>query len=308
MSDTSALSIRLPRQMRPASLARHGRAVWSFVKRRHTPLLYLMTAVIIYVGWAGRAERNITAEYGLGYILGIVGASMMGVLLLYPVRKRVKLFRNLGTTEAWFSTHIVFGIVGPVLILYHSNFQLGSLNSRVALYCTLLVAGSGIIGRYLYTQFHSGLHGRKLTLQSLVKDLQESSRQISKAGGLLQEIQQHLALIDTQVLTPPETILESAIRPLLMSFKTRWAYVRLSWIMHRKLIAGAMVSRAISEHQRRLEATTRKYLSKHLREVRAIAHLNFYERMFSFWHVLHLPFFLMLVISAIVHVIAVHMY
>jgi hypothetical protein len=30
--------------------------------------------------------------------------------------------------------------------------------------------------------------------------------------------------------------------------------------------------------------------------------------MFSLWHVLHVPFVFMLVISGVVHVIAVHMY
>ena len=33
-----------------------------------------------------------------------------------------------------------------------------------------------------------------------------------------------------------------------------------------------------------------------------------YERMFSLWHILHVPFVFMLVISGVVHVIAVHMY
>jgi hypothetical protein len=39
-----------------------------------------------------------------------------------------------------------------------------------------------------------------------------------------------------------------------------------------------------------------------------VAHFTLYERMFSFWHVLHFPLFLMMVISALVHVLAVHMY
>ena len=38
------------------------------------------------------------------------------------------------------------------------------------------------------------------------------------------------------------------------------------------------------------------------------AFLNSYERLFGLWHVFHLPFFYMLVVTAIVHVVAVHMY
>ena len=33
-----------------------------------------------------------------------------------------------------------------------------------------------------------------------------------------------------------------------------------------------------------------------------------YERLFSLWHVLHLPLFFMLLIAGIVHVVAVHVY
>jgi len=33
-----------------------------------------------------------------------------------------------------------------------------------------------------------------------------------------------------------------------------------------------------------------------------------YERMFSFWHVLHIPLFFMLLIAGTVHVIAINVY
>jgi hypothetical protein len=39
-----------------------------------------------------------------------------------------------------------------------------------------------------------------------------------------------------------------------------------------------------------------------------VAQYNAYERVFALWHVAHLPFVYLLVISAVVHVIAVHAY
>jgi hypothetical protein len=42
--------------------------------------------------------------------------------------------------------------------------------------------------------------------------------------------------------------------------------------------------------------------------MRQVAHLAFYERLFSLWHLFHMPLFLLLVVSALVHVLAVHMY
>ena len=44
------------------------------------------------------------------------------------------------------------------------------------------------------------------------------------------------------------------------------------------------------------------------RTVRRAATLGVYERLFSLWHVLHVPLFVILVLTAIIHVVAVHLY
>ncbi len=308
MDNTNTATIRSLSLDSAKSKTRQYRALFAWLRRQSALIGYLLAALITYAGWIGRAERNITAEDGLGYFLGIVGASLMAALLLYPLRKRIRFLSFLGTTRRWFFWHMVLGIVGPIFILYHSNFALGSLNSRIALYCMLLVSGSGLVGRYLYSQIHNGLYGRKTTLGSVTRKMQESIDQLSKSGGLVKEIQEYLTELDHQVLEPPHTIPESLIRPLKMAVKTRIAYIRLNWVLRKKLIARSIESEAITKHRNHLESLTRRYLRDHLREVRSIAHLNLFERLFSLWHILHLPFFLMLCISAIVHILAVHMY
>jgi hypothetical protein len=55
---------------------------------------------------------------------------------------------------------MIMGIGGPLLILMHSTFQVGSLNAAVALYSMLLVAGSGVVGRFIYVRVHRGLSRR----------------------------------------------------------------------------------------------------------------------------------------------------
>lgn len=308
MNTASTDTVRVPELPPEQVKTRDFRALIAWLRQQSTMLGYLLATIIVYAGWAGRAERNITAEDGLGYILGIVGASLIAALLLYPLRKRVRFLRFLGSTQRWFFWHMVLGIIGPILILFHSNFALGSLNSRISLYCMLLVSGSGLIGRYLYSHIHNGLYGRKTTLRSLTRKMVKSTEQVKKSGGLVTEIQEALAKLDHQVLEPPRTLFESMIRPLVMSIKTRVAYIRLNWVLKRKLIARSIESRSIAEHQTRLQLLTKHYLRNHLMELRNIAHLHLFERLFSFWHILHLPFFLMLCISTIVHILAVHMY
>ena len=103
----------------------------------------LVVAAALLLGWHNSEEGHLTPETGVGYWLGIAGASAMLLLLLYPLRKRMKSLRGLGSVGGWFRLHMVLGLIGPALILFHSNFKLGSLNSNVALFSMLTVAASG---------------------------------------------------------------------------------------------------------------------------------------------------------------------
>ena len=84
--------------------------------------------------------------------------------------------------RSWFSLHMLLGVLGPLCILLHCNFRLGSTNSNVALAGMLLVAGSGLIGRYLYGKFHFGLYGQQVGLQQLKTDLDYIYRQFETAA------------------------------------------------------------------------------------------------------------------------------
>ena len=88
-------------------------------------------AAVLFGWWITRTTALVDTEQGLGYWLGIAGASLMATLLLYPLRKRWRPMQMLGATRHWFRMHMIFGVLGPVLILYHCNFSLGSLNDTV---------------------------------------------------------------------------------------------------------------------------------------------------------------------------------
>ena len=104
-------------------------------------LFSLLTTTIVVWAWLVRDYRYLQAEEGFGYALGIVGASFMTVLLLYPLRKRWRAMQSWLQVKSWFRLHMMLGVLGPVCILLHCNFQLGSTNSSIALSAMLLVAG-----------------------------------------------------------------------------------------------------------------------------------------------------------------------
>jgi len=269
---------------------------------------YSLTVIAIGVGWLLRDRSLINPEDGLGYWLGIVGGSMMLVLLLYPLRKRIRALQFLGGTTQWFRMHMILGGLGPVLILIHSNFQLGSFNSRVALYCMLLVAGSGVIGRHIYAHIHNGLYGRKTTLKEMRADLAKSLETSQGLATLMPALAERLEALSAQVQGDAITGRLGTRTSILWSTRQYFVWASLLLTAHRELKRQSAASPAISRDLPRLRKTCRTFIRNFVRLSSRVAQFTLYERMFSLWHVLHMPLFFMMIISALLHVLAVHMY
>jgi hypothetical protein len=270
---------------------------------------YAFAAVAVVVGyWLTRGRELFDTQDGFGYWLGVVGASLMATLLLYPLRKRVRFMHSLGATRHWFRMHMVFGVLGPVLILYHCNFSLGSLNDTVALVCTLLVAVSGLVGRYVYAKVHVDLDGHRATLEQLSDSARITAVQRREAVALVPGLIERLTAYDAIVLTPPKSTLAAVLLPLKLAATTRFEGLRLSWFAGRQLRLLAKQSDIVRSQRAELRQSITRFIREHLKRVRRVAEFGSYERMFSIWHVFHLPFFYMLVVAALIHVLAVHMY
>ncbi len=66
--------------------------------------------------------------------------------------------------------------------------------------------------------------------------------------------------------------------------------------------------KAVASQRDRFERVALDYVQRRMRATREVAEFRIYERLFSVWHVLHVPLFLMLIAAGIVHVISVHVY
>ncbi|OOZ40291.1 hypothetical protein BOW53_08260 [Solemya pervernicosa gill symbiont] len=263
--------------------------------------------VVLYLGWRVSGERHIIAEEGTGYTLGIVGASLMVALLLYPLRKNARFMRHLGPVSYWFRLHMLFGVAGPVCIIFHANFNLGSLNSQVALFCMILVACSGLIGRYFYTKIHFGLYGHKATLVELRERLEKSENQILTSVANQQQIQQLLDQLVERSLSV--STLGGGIWRMLTTDRAISRRQRLLKKEIKRSIKAVAAKQGWSrpeQRQRRRESIRETTAFFHT--ARKVVQLNVFERLFALWHLFHLPFFLMMVVAGIVHIVAVHMY
>src|SRR5581483_12226724 len=71
--------------------------------------------------------------------------------LLYLVRRRLTRFMSwAGSVRAWLNMHAFTGLVGSVLILFHSAFQLRTPIATVTSVSLAIVVVTGLIGLYLH--------------------------------------------------------------------------------------------------------------------------------------------------------------
>lgn len=257
-------------------------------------------------GWAIRDLELVTAETRLGYWLGVAGGSLMLLLLLYPLRKHYARMRWMGPTRYWFKLHMTFGLLGPLLILYHCNFSFGSTNSNVALVCMLTVATSGLVGRYIYAKIHHGLYGSKATLQDLRDEL--AALPSEDAAALLPDLFRRLHDLDMAALTVSTSFWGGAARALTWPVRRWILQFSLMWSVRHELDGRMPWTAGLEGLRPRIERDAKRFIREHLAGIRKVAEFSFYERLFALWHVFHLPMFLLMVVAAVVHVLYVHMY
>ncbi len=242
------------------------------------------------------------------YWIGIIGSVMMLLMLLYPIRKHAKFAQNWGALRYWFMLHMMFGIGGPILVLFHTTFHFKSLNATISLASMLLVALSGIVGRFIYRHIHRGLYGRHSDLKELQKSVASSQEKIDALLMDAPDISNKLKRFSDLALSH-----EGA-------FSTRvWRFVTLSWTRRQlakecsedlrqavKLLAKSQHWSAQQQEAKWHEAVQK--IRDYLAALQEAAQFSTYEWMFRLWHIVHSPFVWLLGFSAIVHVIAVNMY
>jgi hypothetical protein len=268
------------------------------------PLLTALVLAILFYAWLQRNEGHITAETGIGYYLGITGSLLMLALMLYPLRKRIRVLRFIGNVRTWFRIHMILGVIGPALIILHSNFTLGSLNGTMALSAMLIVAISGFVGRFFYARIHRGLYGHKLNAKELIEDVGDIKTLLGDSDDLRDDI--------TPLITAYE---ESRLvehigfwRSLCLIFTGPFARYGLKKKLV-KYFTSVLNSKGILKRDRHEKlAKFNKTLDRYFRAVGRAEAFTFYERLFALWHLLHLPLFVILVLAAITHVVAVHLF
>ena len=277
--------------------------------RLHWPLVWtLVVGVLLFWGSHAHLERYITPQRGLGYWLGIIGGSCMLLLLIYSARKRYAWLRWMGGIPSWFEFHMLMGVVGPILILFHSNFKLGATNSNVALISMLLVAGSGVIGRYIYTRLHAHLDDHEDTLDEL-KKVGDRLRKQAGSTVMLPGVLESIERVEQRLIVLPHR----AHGRFLLLFTGAYRMAKARYVVRGEIVRAVQLARrgnspVLAQHAPRIGELARRYAYRRLDAARRMTEFKMYARLFSFWHVLHIPLFFMLLFAGIVHVVAINVY
>lgn len=239
---------------------------------------------------------QLAASTDAGYYIGVVGASLMLLLFTYPLFKRVQAFRSFGSAKFWFRLHMICGLLGPALIIVHSGLHMRSLNAAWAFWSMVVVASSGVIGRFLYRGIHRGMHGELETAQSLAAAVAAASQSVDKVVPKDAAVSREIAAYAKHCAHLATTSALGSVAALWLPFSR--------WILQRHV--RATLKHADFSPER--SAAKRQLLGQYLVANQRYAQFALFRRLFSLWHVAHVPFVVTLVLATIAHIVAVHLY
>ena len=295
----------------PGQQAEHRKSQPRVRSKEHgwNVFLLVITAILL-IGYFISTQKFYKPGDDIGYNMGLVGGVMLLTLLLYPLRKRVRFLKSMGILPTWFKWHMIFGILAPTLILFHSTFHIGSINAGMALVAMLLVSGSGIFGRFFYTKIHNGLYGRQASLKELQDDMSITGNNKSVLG-FAPEVEKRLDEFRARTIKVSKGgdaglwhFATIGIRAALLSKKlAKDLHYVMFYKVNEKNLNDAQLHRLNLIYEQDL-----KHINYYINAVRDVAQFHTYERMFSWWHIFHIPLVYLMVFSGVFHVVSVHMY
>lgn len=204
----------------------------------------------------------------VGQTLGLAGAVLMLVPFVYMGYKRLRRHKSGANLKRLLEIHIFCGIVGPILVTFHTAFKFNGIVSA-AYWSMVLVALSGFVGRYLYVRIPRTIRGVELSQAELDE----------RTDALRDELQWSAGPEALDALDRMEAAI--AARP------PSWFNGLGDWALRRTL---DQVVTGIEAHAgRSTSAGLRAALDERVRLQQRRHALAATKRLFDLWHVFHLP-------------------
>ncbi|NVO11078.1 MAG: hypothetical protein HXX16_14040 [Bacteroidales bacterium] len=224
----------------------------------------------------------------LGHGMGIIGSLFMIIgVSIYMVRKRYRLLSRLGLLKYWLEFHIFLCTLGPILILFHTAFKFGGLVA-ISFWSMVAVFLSGVIGRFIYIQIPRSIEGRELSLNE-VREMKSDVADIVKKSYNLDE--------------ESYSILADSIKKKVELYH-KYAIVRYirKYFDDRKTIKTVKASLKKNNLKKDEYKKILALVKNDIKLNRRIERLDTMQNLFKYWHVVHSPFALVMLIIMIIHV------
>jgi hypothetical protein len=253
-----------------------------------TCVILLTAAYLLASGYLPVAGGTLQPNGLLGHGIGIVGfVLMLATETLYSWRKTRRRARW-GRTQVWLAAHIFTGIVGPYMVFLHTGFRFAGL-AGIAFWLTLIVVGSGFVGRYIYTAIPRTPAGEET----------EAAQLQAAIDGTEGELQGWLSAHGA-----PFTALVKQMRALQAApRKDVAALLRRSAPDRRYQRAWQDAIARLSAEERDRASDLWALLARRRALQRQAVALAQGRRLLAVWHAMHVPLASALFLSAIVHAV-----
>jgi TRAP-type C4-dicarboxylate transport system permease small subunit len=301
-----------------ASTARTGAAAndphrWHRLRLKIAYLLAIAaTLVLLIYGfgyyWSSPEQRALSPKHDylkpsgtIGLRLGMFGFLLFLFIFLYPLRKKWAWLGRQGSSRRWLDFHVLLGLLAPVVITFHSSFKFSGI-AGVAYWIMVIVALSGVVGRYIYAQVPRSINSAELSLQEAQEQSQRIAAQLKGTGILsAQDIDTLLHLPDlkrVESISLLGALWKMLVFDLIFPFRVWRLRQKMLWSQRRwwSLVGlgrsqNVVLERAISMAREQTVLTKK------------ILFLSKSHRMLHLWHVIHRPFSYSFAVLASIHVI-----
>ncbi len=240
----------------------------------------------VYARYDGLKPEGIESH---GY--GIIGTAMIFIgVITYSTRRRIKRFAHIGKIGDFLDFHIFMCLVGPILIMYHTTFKFGGI-AGAGFWCMTAVVLSGFVGRYFYRFIPKNIEGHELSAKELEDERQRLLQPLKVLYNLDNKVVEQIDKIGDSQFDNSGAGFFKLLWYLIKVDFSKWKYqTHLHKILHAQSIPPGEIRKISSVAQRRIALRQRILVLEKIRLV------------FHYWHVIHLPFSLIVLVILIVHV------
>lgn len=226
-----------------------------------------------------------------GHGLGILGTLMMIVgVLVYMIRKRKPRVFRFGNLKYWLEFHIFLCTLGPIFVLFHTAFKFGGIVA-ISFWSMVAVVLSGVIGRFIYIQIPRTIQGQELSYTELQELNNELSNKLADKFNFSSTI-----LSDIENEFNPQKYKS-------LGFIGSLKIIFFDFFHLRKKIRT--IKKQIREQNirdRKVEKEILKVVKSKMILLRRIGLLRTMQKLFNYWHIVHLPFAISMFVIMIIHV------